>query len=123
MIHLGVLQKNLRGYTAAKMYYKIGEYQSAQHYVSAYISVKRDNAAAYRLLGKCCVHLKKIDNALEAYQKSIQLDANQSDLVVEGNYPTKNLITPRLDKVIINHYVFQSANYFCQTILTSIVVI
>uniref|UniRef100_A0A1B0DDN1 Uncharacterized protein n=1 Tax=Phlebotomus papatasi TaxID=29031 RepID=A0A1B0DDN1_PHLPP len=76
-------EKNLRGYTVAKMYYKIGEYPSAQHYVSAYISVKKDNAAAYRLLGKCCMLQKKVENALEAYQKSLQVDAHQPDLVVE----------------------------------------
>lgn len=70
----------------AKMYYKIGEYPSAQHYVSAYISVKKDNAAAYRLLGKCCMLQKKVENALEAYQKSLQVDPHQPDLVVEGTF-------------------------------------
>ncbi|GAB0100417.1 hypothetical protein DMENIID0001_164570 [Sergentomyia squamirostris] len=76
-------EKNLRGYTAAKMYYKIGEFQSALHYVSAYISVKKDNAAAYRLLGKCYGHLKKVENSLEAFQKSLLLDPSQQDLVIE----------------------------------------
>ncbi|XP_059621174.1 E3 SUMO-protein ligase RanBP2 [Phlebotomus argentipes] len=76
-------ERNLRGYLIAKLYFKIGEFPSALHYVSTYISVKRDNASAYKLLGKCCIALKRVESALEAYQKSLLLDRNQPDLVVE----------------------------------------
>lgn len=65
------------------MYAKIGEFDSALHYVSAYISVKDDSPAAYRLQGQCYERKRSYDKALAAYQHSLQLNAKQPDLLID----------------------------------------
>ncbi|KAJ6635177.1 E3 SUMO-protein ligase RanBP2 [Pseudolycoriella hygida] len=74
-------EKNLRGVTISKLYFKIGEYTSALQYVSSYLQVKNDSAQAYKLQGECYEKLNKIDKALKSYQQSLQLDSKQHDLV------------------------------------------
>lgn len=77
------LQKNFRGYAIAKLYYKIGEYNIAVNYVTTYLSVNDNCAAAHKFIGQCYEKLKKPDKALVAYQRSLELDKKQSDLLVE----------------------------------------
>ena len=76
-------QKNLRGHTIARLYVKVGEYQSALHYVSLYLSVKEDAAPAHKLQGLCYEKLNKYDKALAAYQRSLQLDPKQPELIID----------------------------------------
>lgn len=66
------------------MYFKIGEYASAQHYVSGYLTANEESSQAHRLLGDCYCKLKQPEKALPAYQRSYQLDKKQSDLLIEG---------------------------------------
>lgn len=80
---LHITQKNLRGYSIAKLYAKIGEYQSALHYVSTYLVIKDDSAQAHRLAGQCNERLKRPDKAISAYKRSLQIDPKQSDLLIE----------------------------------------
>lgn len=77
-------QKNLRGYAVAKLYARIGEHHSALHYVSTFLSVKDDSAQAHRLAGQCHERLKRPDKAIASYQRSLQLDAKQSDLLIDA---------------------------------------
>lgn len=79
-----LLQKRLRGLVIAKMYFKIGEYGSAQHYVSGYLSSNEAAPQAHRLLGDCYCKLKQPEKALLAYQRSYQLDNKQHDLLIDG---------------------------------------
>lgn len=67
----------------AKLYAKIGEHQSALHYVCSYLAVKEDAAQAHRLAGQCHERLKRPDKAIAAYQRSMQLDPKQSDLLID----------------------------------------
>lgn len=76
-------QKKLRGYTIGKLYFKIGDYLTAVNHVSQYLSAVSNNATAYRFLGQCYEKLKKPDKTLAAYQRSLELDKKQSDLLVE----------------------------------------
>lgn len=76
-------QKNLRGYTIAKLYYKIGDYKTAEHWISAYLTANDNCAAAHKLRGQCFEKLKKPEQQLLAYQRSLELDKTQSDLLVE----------------------------------------
>lgn len=76
-------QKNLRGYSVAKIYARIGEYTSALHYVSMYLSIKDDSPQAHRLAGQCHEKLKRNDKAIASYQRSLQLDPKQSELLIE----------------------------------------
>lgn len=65
------------------IYARIGEYTSALHYVSMYLSIKDDSPKAHRLAGQCHEKLKRLDKAIACYQRSLQLDPKQSDLLVE----------------------------------------
>lgn len=83
---LKFLQKKDRGYNIAKLYFKVGDYQSAQNWVSLFLEVRNTNAAAHKFLGQCYEKLKKPDRALQAYQRSLQLDPKQTGLITDGNF-------------------------------------
>ncbi|XP_055902077.1 E3 SUMO-protein ligase RanBP2 [Eupeodes corollae] len=76
-------EKNLRSFTIAKLYFKINEYSAAEQYVSSYLTIKDDNDQAHKLLGQCYLHQKKTSKALEAFQRSLQLNPKQPDLLGE----------------------------------------
>lgn len=76
-------QKNTRGYRISGLYFNIGEYSSALEYIQKYISSNNRNAAAYKVLGQCYEKLKRPDKQLQAYQRSLELDKKQTDLLVE----------------------------------------
>lgn len=73
----------MRGYTIGKLYFKIGEYKIAEHYVSLYLKANDKCAAAHKLHGKCFEKLKKPEQQLLAYQRSLELDKKQTDLLIE----------------------------------------
>ncbi|XP_018328177.1 E3 SUMO-protein ligase RanBP2 [Agrilus planipennis] len=75
-------ERNLRGYAFAKLYYKVGDYESARRFVSAYLHVK-PSAEAYNLLGKTLEKQEKYDSALEAYRRSFELDSKQNNLLIK----------------------------------------
>lgn len=77
------VQRNLRSLTIARLYFKIHEYNIAKQYVSSYLSVKKDNDQAYKMLGLCYKHLKKPENALESFQNSLILNPKQHDVLIE----------------------------------------
>lgn len=76
-------QRNLRGFTIAKCYFNVGEYNRALHYVSTYLSIKSDSPQAYRMQGQCYEKLGKLELALQSYQTSLQLAINQPDLITD----------------------------------------
>ncbi|XP_031625678.1 E3 SUMO-protein ligase RanBP2-like [Contarinia nasturtii] len=76
-------ERNLRGYRIAQLYFNIGEYNSALEYIQRYIQANDKNAAAYKVLGQCYEKLKRPDKQLFAYQRSLELDKKQSDLLIE----------------------------------------
>lgn len=86
MSSISFLQKRLRGFIIAKMYFKISEYTSAQHYVSGYLTANETSPQAHRLLGDCYLKLKQTEKALNSYQRALQLDPKQTDLIIEGKY-------------------------------------
>lgn len=113
-------QKNLRGYTIAKLYYKISEYGVAQHYTSGYLSVKEDNAAAHKLLGQCLQQLNRPEKAIASYKRSLQLDSKQPDLIIEGMQHIYIHILCRLSK--INLFV-SWINYVVSVSLINVVIL
>jgi len=56
----------------------------AQHYITCYLNFKEDYAPAHKLLGQCYEKLKKYDKALISYQRSLQLEKKQNDLITSG---------------------------------------
>ncbi|XP_037949659.1 E3 SUMO-protein ligase RanBP2-like isoform X2 [Teleopsis dalmanni] len=75
-------ERNLRGYIIAKQYYKINEFLTAEQFLNLYLSVNETNDQAYKLLGQCYQHLKKPDKALQSFQRSLQLNPKQNDLLI-----------------------------------------
>lgn len=73
----------MRCYNFARQYFKIGEYKAAEHYVSLYLSTNDNCAAAHKLRGQCFEKLRKPEQQLLAYQRSLELDKKQTDLLVE----------------------------------------
>ncbi|KAI8124673.1 RANBP2-like and GRIP domain-containing protein 1 [Lucilia cuprina] len=76
-------ERHLRSFTIAKLYYKVNEFATAEQYLCSYLSVKEDNDQAHKLLGQCYQRLKKPDKALQSFQRSLQLNPKQSDVLAE----------------------------------------
>lgn len=66
------------------LYYNIGEYNKALEYIQRYIQSDDTKASAYKLLGQCYEKLKRPDKQLAAYQRSLELDKKQTELLVEA---------------------------------------
>lgn len=78
-----LLQRNLRCFAFAKLYYKVGDYENAHRYISSYLSVRSTSAEAHHLLGQILEKLGKIKAAYEAYQTSLHLDPKQNALNIK----------------------------------------
>uniref|UniRef100_W8AUR3 E3 SUMO-protein ligase RanBP2 n=1 Tax=Ceratitis capitata TaxID=7213 RepID=W8AUR3_CERCA len=76
-------ERHLRSFTIAKLYYRINEYATAEQYLCSYLSVKEDNDQAHKLLGQCYQRLKKSDKALQSFQRSLQLNPKQPDVLAD----------------------------------------
>lgn len=76
-------ERQLRSFTIAKLYYKINEYSTAEQYLCSYLSVKEDNDQAHKLLGQCYQRLKKPEKALQSFQRSLQLNSKQPDVLAD----------------------------------------
>lgn len=79
-----MLQRNLKSFSFAKLYFSVGDYEQARRYVSSYLNVKPKSAEGYHLLGKCLEKMNKKDAALEAYKNSLEIDPKQNNLVIKG---------------------------------------
>ncbi|TMW45589.1 hypothetical protein DOY81_009330 [Sarcophaga bullata] len=80
---LSLAERHLRNFTIAKLYYEINEFANAEEYLCSYLSVKDDNDQAHKLLGQCYQRLKKPDKALQSFQRSLQFNPKQSDILAE----------------------------------------
>lgn len=96
------LQKNLRSYNVAKLYYQVGDYESAKRYVSSYLEVRDESASAHKLLGNAYEALGQKEAALNEYKSSLELEARQDDLVLKGKQ--NNLVLK--DKHIVFTFIF-----------------
>ncbi|MCS7171578.1 MAG: tetratricopeptide repeat protein [Aquificaceae bacterium] len=59
-------------YSLALEYYKLGNYQKTVEYMTAYLSLKEDEGAGYRVLAQCYEELGEYQKAIEALQEGIQ---------------------------------------------------
>lgn len=71
-----LLEKNpanpLVYYGLANEYFKLDRYEETIETISAYLKLKDDEGAAYRILGHCYTELGMRDNAKDAYEKGIR---------------------------------------------------
>lgn len=67
------------------MYFKINEYAKAIEYLNSYLKVNEE-AAAFKMIANCYKLIKTPDyrRALEYYQRSIQLNPKQPDVIIEA---------------------------------------
>lgn len=76
-------ERNLKAYTVAKMYFNIGEYETARKYMAKYLSVRENSAVGHRLHGQVLEALQQRDRALAAFKTSFDLDQSQRDVVLK----------------------------------------
>ncbi len=76
-------ERNLKAFTVAKLYYNVGEYESARRYLARYISVRENSAVAHKYLGKVQEALHNREGALASYRTSYDLDQSQKDVVLK----------------------------------------
>ncbi|XP_015598012.1 E3 SUMO-protein ligase RanBP2 isoform X2 [Cephus cinctus] len=76
-------EKKLRHYNFAKLYYQVGEYESARKYVSSYLEVRENVPGAYKLLGQTLEALGQKEAALAQYKASLELEPKQDNLVLK----------------------------------------
>ncbi|KAK3932811.1 E3 SUMO-protein ligase RanBP2 [Frankliniella fusca] len=76
-------ERNLRCYNVAKLYHKVGDFQSTQKYVELYLKDRPNVAGAHKLLGQAFEGLKDTTKALEEYKCSLSLESRQPDLVLK----------------------------------------
>ena len=70
-----LLEKNpgnpLVHYSLANEYFKLERYEETIESINAYLRLKDDEGAAYRILGHCYTELGMEEQAKEAYEKGI----------------------------------------------------
>ncbi|XP_056644005.1 E3 SUMO-protein ligase RanBP2-like [Diorhabda sublineata] len=76
-------ERNLRCFSFAKLYFSVGDYDQAYRYISSYLLIKPKAAEGHLLLAKCLEKLGKLDSALEAYKKCLQIDPKQNNVVIK----------------------------------------
>ncbi|XP_063976439.1 E3 SUMO-protein ligase RanBP2-like [Diachasmimorpha longicaudata] len=76
-------ERNLRCYNIAKLYYQVGDYESARRYVFSYLEVKSESSGAHKLLGQIYEALGQKEAALAEFKQSLELEARQDDLVLK----------------------------------------
>ena len=71
-----LLEKNpanpLIHYSLANEYFKLNLYEEAVETINAYLKLKDDEGAAYRILGHCYSELGMGNSAKDAYEKGIE---------------------------------------------------
>lgn len=77
----------MRSYSIAKLYYQVGDYESAKRYVSRYLEVRNDASNAHKLLGQILHALGQNEAALAEFKISLELEGKQDDLLLKGIKP------------------------------------
>ena len=71
-------------YNIAKLYYQVGDNESAKKYVSNYLEIRDKSAGAHKLLGQALEGLGQKEAAFTQYKISLELEPKQDDLLLKG---------------------------------------
>ncbi|XP_023348327.1 RANBP2-like and GRIP domain-containing protein 5/6 isoform X4 [Eurytemora carolleeae] len=74
-------ERNLKGYFIAKLYYQVGDYESARKYLAGYLAERDSQSMAHKLNGQILTALKQTEKAVSAYKTCYQLDTSQKDVL------------------------------------------
>uniref|UniRef100_A0A669QVJ0 Uncharacterized protein n=1 Tax=Phasianus colchicus TaxID=9054 RepID=A0A669QVJ0_PHACC len=77
------IQKSLKGFICAKLYFEIKEYELAKRYISTYLSVQERDPRAHRFLGQIYEAQDETEKAVGCYKRSLELNPIQKDLVLK----------------------------------------
>ncbi|NXI72772.1 RBP2 ligase, partial [Anseranas semipalmata] len=77
------LQKSMKGFLFAKLYFEIKEYELAKRYISTYLNVQERDPKAHRFLGQIYEAEDNIEKAFGCYKRSVELNPTQKDLVLK----------------------------------------
>ena len=83
-IFVSFFKKKLRCYNIAKLYYQVGDHESAKKYVSNYLEIRDKSAGAHKLLGQALEALGQKEAAFMQYRISLELEPKQDDLLLKG---------------------------------------
>uniref|UniRef100_A0A8C0C2L4 E3 SUMO-protein ligase RanBP2 n=1 Tax=Buteo japonicus TaxID=224669 RepID=A0A8C0C2L4_9AVES len=78
-----LLQKSMKGFLFAKLYFEIKEYELAKRYISTYLNVQERDPKAHRFLGQIYEAEDNIEKAFGCYKRSVELNPTQKDLVLK----------------------------------------
>ena len=76
-------ERNLKAFTVAKLYFNVGEYETARRYLQKYLSVRENSSMALKLHGQVWEALQSKEKALKSYQKAYELDASQREVLIK----------------------------------------
>ncbi|KAK4873399.1 hypothetical protein RN001_015428 [Aquatica leii] len=76
-------ERNLRCFAFARLYFKVGDYEQARRYVSNYLIAKPLSAEALSFLGKALEKQGKVEAAVDAYRRSLDVDPKQNSLLLK----------------------------------------
>uniref|UniRef100_A0A8C0VN34 E3 SUMO-protein ligase RanBP2 n=1 Tax=Cyanistes caeruleus TaxID=156563 RepID=A0A8C0VN34_CYACU len=78
-----LLQKSMKGFLFAKLYFEIKEYELAKRYISTYLNIQERDPKAHRFLGQIYEAEENIEKAFGCYKRSVELNPTQKDLVLK----------------------------------------
>ncbi|XP_047107588.1 E3 SUMO-protein ligase RanBP2 [Schistocerca piceifrons] len=76
-------ERNLRCYNIAKLYYQVGDYESARRYISSYLTVREDSASGHKLFAQILEALGQKEKAVTEYKCSLELEHSQPDIILK----------------------------------------
>ncbi|XP_014444481.2 E3 SUMO-protein ligase RanBP2 isoform X2 [Tupaia chinensis] len=77
------MEKSMKGFYFAKLYYEAKEYDLAKKYICTYINVQERDPKAHRFLGLLYEMEENVCKAVECYKRSVELNPTQKDLVLK----------------------------------------
>uniref|UniRef100_A0A671X538 E3 SUMO-protein ligase RanBP2 n=1 Tax=Sparus aurata TaxID=8175 RepID=A0A671X538_SPAAU len=78
-----ILQKPVKGFLFAKLYFEAKEYELAKRHVSEYLKVQERDPKAHKFLGQLFEREGEINKAVGCYKRSVDLNPAQRDLVLK----------------------------------------
>lgn len=76
-------EKNLRGYTFARLFFQVKDYEAARKHLSSFLSVRDNHASAHRLMAQICEATNNPESALQSYKRALEIDPHQIDIVLK----------------------------------------
>ncbi|XP_076453510.1 LOW QUALITY PROTEIN: E3 SUMO-protein ligase RanBP2-like [Babylonia areolata] len=76
-------EKNAKGYQIARLYFEVGEFDTARRYLASFLSVRETVPQSFRLLGQIEEAVGNKENAIEAYKRFLELGGPGKEVVLK----------------------------------------